>query len=131
MQPHATLLDLLEAYRKGEISREEAAGRIEGLRIEQLEEFARLDLGRSARCGVPEVILAEGKEPERLADIVARAVSAEGRCVVTRVTPGQAELILLRCTDEGYGAEYREVPRAVIASRVPPPGRNGGIVAIL
>jgi NCAIR mutase (PurE)-related protein len=131
MQPHATLLALLEAYRKGEISREEAAGQIEGLRIEQLGEFARLDLGRAARCGVPEVILAEGKAPDQLAEIVSRAVAAQGRCVVTRLTPGQAELVLQRSSEEGYGADYREIPRALVAFRVPPPEKNGGMVAIL
>ena len=131
MQPHATLLGLLEAYRKGEISREEAATRIEGLRIEQLGEFARLDLGRAARCGVPEVILAEGKDPGQLAEIVARTVGAQGRCVVTRVSPGQAEEIGRRCRDEGYEADYRELPRALVACRTPAPEKNGGIVAIL
>jgi NCAIR mutase (PurE)-related protein len=131
MQPHATLLALLEAYRKGEISREEAAGQIEGLRIEQLGEFARLDLGRAARCGVPEVILAEGKAPDQLAEIVSRAVAAQGRCVVTRATPDQAEKIGKRCGGEGYGTEYREIPRVLVASRIPPPEKTGGIVAIL
>jgi NCAIR mutase (PurE)-related protein len=131
MQPHATLLGLLEAYRKGEISREEAASQIEGLRIEQLGEFARLDLGRAARCGVPEVILAEGKDPGQLAEIVARTVAAQGRCIVTRAAPGQADLVLRRCAEEGYGADYLEIARAIVAHRVPPPGKNGGIVAIL
>jgi hypothetical protein len=131
MQPHATLLGLLEAYRKGEISREEAAIRIEGLRIEQLGEFARLDLGRAARCGVPEVILAEGKDPGQLAEIVVRTVAAQGRCVVTRLAPGQAELIQRRCRGEGYEADYREVPRALVAGRTPAPEKSGGIVAIL
>ena len=131
MQPHATLHDLLEAFRRGELSREEAATRIEGLRIEQLEEFARLDLGRAARCGVPEVILAEGKSPENLAEIVIRAVAAQGRCIVTRVTPDQAEEIRRRCGEEDAGMEYLEVPRALVAFRVPPPGKTGGIVAIL
>jgi hypothetical protein len=131
MQPHATLLDLLEAYRKGELSREEAAARIEGLRIEQLGEFARLDLGRAARCGVPEVILAEGKSPEQLAGIVERAVEAQGRCIVTRVTPVQAGLLLDRCSGRGFEADYREVPRVLLACRTPAPGKTGGIVAIL
>ena len=36
MQPHATLHDLLEAFRRGDLSREEAATRIEGLRIHVL-----------------------------------------------------------------------------------------------
>ncbi|MDD1661159.1 MAG: nickel pincer cofactor biosynthesis protein LarB [Methanomicrobiales archaeon] len=131
MQPHATLHELLEAFRQGEISREEAATRIEGLRIEQLEEFARLDLGRSARCGVPEVILAEGKSPDHLAGIVRRTVAAQGRCIVTRVSQGQAEEIRRGCREDGHGVEYLDIPRAVIAFRIPPPGKNGGIVAIL
>jgi hypothetical protein len=131
MQPHANLLALLEAYRKGELSREEAASRIEGLRIEQLGEFARLDLGRAARCGVPEVILAEGKDPDRLAEIVARTVAAQGRCIVTRATRGQADLVMARCSEEGYGGDYLEVPRALVAYRIPPPEKTGGIVAIL
>ncbi len=130
MQPHATLHDLLEAFRRGELSREEAATRIEGLRIEQLEEFARLDLGRAARCGVPEVILAEGKSPGQLAVIVARTVAAQGRCIVTRVTPDQADEIRRRCGDE-FQVEYREVPRALVAFRIPLTEKTGGIVAIL
>ncbi|MDD1663759.1 MAG: nickel pincer cofactor biosynthesis protein LarB [Methanomicrobiales archaeon] len=131
MQPHATLHDLLDAFRRGELSREEAATRIEGLRIEHLEEFARLDLGRSARCGVPEVILAEGKSPAQLTGIVGRTVAAHGRCIVTRVTPDQADEIRRRCGEEGSQVEYLEVPRALIAYRIPPPEKTGGIVAIL
>jgi NCAIR mutase (PurE)-related protein len=131
MMPHATLLGLLEAYRRGELSREEAASRIEGLRIEQLGEYARLDLGRAARCGVPEVILAEGKAPGQLAEIVARTVAAHGRCIVTRVRPEQAEEIGQRCREEGFRAEYLGTPRALVAFRIPPPEKRGGIVAIL
>ncbi|MDD1666675.1 MAG: nickel pincer cofactor biosynthesis protein LarB [Methanomicrobiales archaeon] len=131
MLPHATLLGLLEAYRRGELSREEAAGQIEGLRIEQLGEYARLDLGRAARCGVPEVILAEGKDPARLAEIVVRAVASLGRCIVTRVSPEQAEEVRRRCADEGFLADHRELPRALVAFRIPEPEKTGGIVAIL
>ena len=126
MQPHATLHDLLEAFRRGDLSREEAATRIEGLRIEQLEEFARLDLGRAARCGVPEVILAEGKFPGHLAGIVIRTVAAQGRCIVTRVSPDQAEEIRRSCREEGVDLEYLEVPRALLAFRIPPAREDRG-----
>ena len=131
MQVHATLLGLLEAYRRGELTREEAASRIEGLRIEQLGEYARLDLGRAARCGVPEAILAEGKAPAHLAEIVARAVATQGRCIVTRVGPEQAEEIARRAEREGFRVDYREIPRALVAFRAPVPERTGGVVAIL
>jgi NCAIR mutase (PurE)-related protein len=131
MQPHATLLGLLDAYRRGKISRDEAASRIEGLRIEQLGDYARLDLGRAARCGVPEVILAEGKAPGQLAEIVVRTVASQGRCIVTRVSLDQVGEIRRRCNDEGFEAEHLEVPRALVAARIPPPEKLGGIVAIL
>jgi NCAIR mutase (PurE)-related protein len=131
MQPHATLFALLEAYRRGDLSREEAASQIEGFRIEQLGEFARLDLGRAARCGIPEVILAEGKSPGQLAGIVARAVAAQGRCIVTRVSPDQADEIRDQAGRNGFQAEYRELPRALVVSRLPVPEKNGGIVGIL
>ena len=131
MQPHATLIGLLEAYRRGDLSREEAAERIEGLRVEQIGGFARLDLGRAARCGVPEAILAEGKAPEQLAEIVARTVAAQGRCVVTRVSPDQAGEIRRRAAADGFQADYREAPRALVAFRTPSRERNGGVVAIL
>jgi len=131
MQPHATLNDLLEAFRRGEISRDEAARGIEGLRIEQLGEFARLDLGRAARCGVPEVILAEGKSPGHLAGIVAKTVAAQGRCIVTRVSREQAEEVAKRAKADGFRADFLEIPRSLVAYRTPAPERKGGIVAII
>ena len=94
-------------------------------------EFGRLDLGGSARCGGPEVILAEGKAAAQLAEIVARTVASQGRCIVTRVSPEQAGVIGGRAEREGFQADYREVPRAIVVSRVRLPEKNGGIVAIL
>ena len=47
------LSELLEKYRAGGCSLEEAEREIEGLRIETIGDFARLDLGRRARCGIP------------------------------------------------------------------------------
>jgi hypothetical protein len=77
------------------------------------------------------VILAEGKETRQLTEIVARTVAAQGRCIVTRLSPEQADEIRRRCIDERYDTDYRETPRALIAFRSPPPEKNGGVVAIL
>ena len=48
-----------------------------------------MDLGRNVRCGMPEVVLAEGKDPAHLAAIAIRHAQAAGRCVVTRISREQ------------------------------------------
>ena len=51
--------------------------------------FARLDVGRAARTGLPEVILAEGKTPDHLVAIL-RALARRGEgALVSRPTPAQ------------------------------------------
>ncbi len=95
-----------ERYKNGEIALDDAAQEIEGLRLERVGDFACLDLGRAVRCGMPEVILAEGKDPEHLAEIAVRYAETAGRCVVTRVTPEQVSVVQARCTGKGITAEY-------------------------
>jgi len=131
MRPQASIQELLDAYRKGEISQEEAARGIEGLRIGMVESMARLDLGRTVRCGMPEVVLAEGKDPEMLAEIVVRHVQATGRCLVTRVGEAQVPVVEERCRQEQIQVVRHPLARALVASRGETPCRHGGVVAIL
>ncbi|MCK9298684.1 MAG: nickel pincer cofactor biosynthesis protein LarB [Methanoculleus sp.] len=131
MLPNATIRDILRMYRNGEVSEDEAAGALEGLRIEVLDGMARIDAGRSVRCGMPEVVLAEGKEPEAFAEIMLAQVKAAGRCVATRLSPEHLDALRARLPPD-VRMEHREAARAVILSTgdepVPP---RGGTVAIL
>jgi NCAIR mutase (PurE)-related protein len=52
--------------------------------------FATLDLHRKARCGFPEVILAEGKSAEWVAAAANRLREAGQDCFATRVSEAQA-----------------------------------------
>jgi len=130
MLPNATIRDILRMYRNGEVSEDEAAGALEGLRIEVLDGMARIDAGRSVRCGMPEVVLAEGKEPEAFAEIMLAQVKAAGRCVATRLSPEHLDALRARLPPD-VRMEHREAARAVILSTgdepVPP---RGGTVAI-
>jgi pyridinium-3,5-biscarboxylic acid mononucleotide synthase len=54
---------------------------------EQLEHFANLDLGRTARAGIPEVVLAERKTPEQTVAIAGRLLDELGRVLLSRVPP--------------------------------------------
>ena len=48
-------------------------------------EFARPDLEREHRKGVPEVVLAQGKRPEDVLAIARRFVDGAGRVIISRV----------------------------------------------
>src|SRR5438046_8840021 len=54
------------------------------LAIEKLRDLARLDVGREVRKGLPEVILAEGKDAQEVEEIVEAMVKRTGRALVSR-----------------------------------------------
>ena len=125
------LQEVLERYRKGEISLASAAEAIEGLRLERIGDFACIDLGRGIRCGMPEVVLAEGKDPDHLAGIAIRQAGDSGRCVVTRIPADLADRIQKRAEKEGLTAIYHASARILIIARGPAPAKTGGIVAVI
>lgn len=130
MLPNATIREILRMYRSGEVSEDEAAAAIEGLRIDVLDGMARIDAGRSVRCGMPEVVLAEGKDPLTFAEIMLAQVKAAGRCIATRVSPAHIEALRSRLPPDTR-LEHREAARAVILSTGNGPDPRGGTVAIL
>ena len=53
------------------------------------EDIARLDHGRLERQGFPEVVMASGKTPEHVAQIMAEFATRAGRALATRATEAQ------------------------------------------
>lgn len=70
----------------------------------------RVDVDRAARCGIPELVLAEGKSDEDLLEAVDAMVD-EGACIVTRLEPDRADLVL----DRHPEATYHEEARVLVA----------------
>src|SRR3989475_11939703 len=54
------------------------------LAIKRVARIAHLDVGREIRKGLPEIILAEGKAPQEVAEIVEAMVNRTGRQIVSR-----------------------------------------------
>lgn len=131
MKVNASVEEVLEAYRAGQISREDAVNRIDGLRIETVGELARLDTGRELRCGVPEVIYAEGKPIHALVAIMRRHVETEGRSIATRVSPEQAALVKEAFRDSGVAIEHHDVPGILVLRAAAAPQAGGGVVAVV
>jgi len=76
--------DLLEAFRRGDISQEEAHERIVKILYEQGEDFL-LDLHRQKRTGFPEVIFAQGKSEEQIVSIAGSFLNSGNRAFVSIV----------------------------------------------
>ena len=131
MHPNPSLKEVLTRYRNGEISLDSAAEEIEGLRMDHIGDFACIDIGRSIRCGMPEVVLADGKESGHLTQIAIRHAEAAGRCIVTRVKPEQVILIKKSAENKGINVHYHEAGHVLVLSKGAEPKRTGGIVAVI
>ena len=89
MDVHTVLQLLLE----GKLTIEEAEKYLKLLAIEELGNYVRFDLGRELRRGIPEIILAEGKDPNILTELVKAVVNKVGRVIVSRVSKEQIEYL--------------------------------------
>ncbi|NVO66037.1 nickel pincer cofactor biosynthesis protein LarB [Methanofollis tationis] len=131
MTAEKSLKEVLAAHAAGRLSTDDALDLISGLRIEQVGELARIDLGREMRCGIPEVVLAEGKETADLVSIMEHHCAAAGRCLATRVTPAQAEEVARAARAAGLSCRYEERARTLVLSNGREVAKSGGIVGIL
>ncbi|GAB7016496.1 nickel pincer cofactor biosynthesis protein LarB [Methanogenium cariaci] len=131
MNPHLTLRDVLNAYKSGDLSLRDAEEEIQGLQIEELGDIARIDTGRTVRCGIPEVVLGEGKNRDHLIEIILTLVRRTGKCIATRVPEDVGDEIARVAADEDFSCEYHPVSHTLVASRLPAPSLHGGTVGIL
>jgi NCAIR mutase (PurE)-related protein len=90
MNPDA-LRELLEKVQHGAVSVDTAVAQVQqaGATVADLG-YAQVDLHRRQRCGFPEVIFCEGKNPEWVEGVVRRLVEAGQDCLATRVSAEQA-----------------------------------------
>jgi NCAIR mutase (PurE)-related protein len=86
----------LREVASGVLSPESAAGHLKRGEVRYLGEFAALDLGRSTRKGVPEVVYARGKNPAQVASICAALLESRGRVIVS--SPTQEQEAQIRAT---------------------------------
>jgi NCAIR mutase (PurE)-related protein len=88
----AEIRRLLESYRKGELSSDDAIARFRNLPFEDLE-FANVDHHRSVRQGYPEVIFGAGKTEDEIVEIVRAMTNREYNILVTRTTASAYERV--------------------------------------
>ncbi|HEY5388036.1 MAG TPA: nickel pincer cofactor biosynthesis protein LarB [Thermoleophilia bacterium] len=124
-----TLEELLAAVAGGRLAASEAADRLRRFGYSAVGDYARLDVSRAARKGVPEVVYAEGKTVEQLVGIVRRFLEHSPLVLCSRVSAEQA--VALAGNVPGT-VEHDERSRVVVIRRThEPPVPERGAVGVL
>ncbi len=122
------LEDLLNSVQDGKTSVDDALKRLESLPYENLG-FARLDLHRDLRQGLPEVVYCQNKTPEQVLEIMKRLWEHHDRVLGTRVSPEIANFVLERLPE----ASFDPVSRLLRLSKgdSPVPGKDNPYVMVV
>ena len=96
-----------------------------------IEGFAKLDVHRDERTGIPEAILAEGKTIDQVVEALRRMADASGVALGTRVSEECAKAIQ-RALGKKFRIERNVLGRTVVVRKKGVPNRlSGGTIAIL
>jgi len=124
-----SLETILNRFADGAMTRDEAAHLIRReLKIdgyEKVADIAKLDTARLQRAGIPEVLLAEGKNPDDLVAIVEAQLRAEGRTVLTRVSAQQLQTL------KHFDVEWHSRARIALVGKKPQFERPSGLVGVV
>ena len=114
---------LLESIKNGSISVDEALVRLKAQPFDDLG-YAKVDLHREIRQGVPEVIYGAGKTPEQIGGIMgAMLKNGQDRILITRLSKEAADTV-----SKTYSLTYRENARLGYYGSIPNPDGIGTVV---
>lgn len=115
---------LLSAVAAGELSPEDAALELKMQPIAEVGEYAKVDMHRGVRQGVPEIIYGAGKTKEQILGI-ARTMLQNGQktVLVTRMSREAAEFV-----SNELPIAYNELGRTGVIGAMPEPDGKGTVV---
>lgn len=99
---------LLEAYKHGEIVKEDAAQKLANLHFENIG-HTRIDHARAARQGFPEVIFGAGKARNQIVEIVEKLIARSPNVLITRTTEDVYGEVRNVCTEAEWHASARMI----------------------
>jgi hypothetical protein len=115
---------LLEEVARGASTPEDALRRLRSLPVEDLG-FARVDLHRALRHGVPETVFCPGKTPEQVVAILTRLAEHHDNILATRTSPEVTRAVA------GSGLPHRIHGDARIVVVRPVPTGEIGLVVVM
>lgn len=116
---------LLCAVRDGDLSIGEAIERVRGMVSTDMG-FARLDLARGVRCGLPEAIFCQGKTVEQVQAIARRMLRQGLDVLATRATDEMHRAVCAVAKD----AKWFPEARAIVVKRTSRPAPPGEILVV-
>ena len=116
--------ELLEAVAAGALAPEQALTRLRDLPVDDLR-FARVDLHRSLRHGVPEAVFCQSKTPAQVLAIVTRLAEAHDNILATRADAG------VIATLEASGLPVRVHAEARLVVVKPKAHESVGLIVVL
>ena len=118
------ITELLQQVARGETSVEDAVLKLKMQPIQEVDEYAKVDMHRGLRQGVPEVIYGAGKTREHILGI-ARAMLANGQetVLVTRIDPDTAAFVAAELP-----LQYNEIAHTGLIGSLPAPSGKGKVV---
>ena len=115
----SSLRSLIDAVADGRCSPDDAVRQLRRLPYSDLG-FARVDLHRDLRQGMPEAVYGPGKTPEHCAAVVEELLSAtDGPVLLTRATEAQVKAVSAVGASLGHGPGHRLRERTVRHGGVP------------
>ncbi len=122
------LEELLSSVKDGDVSIAEALKRLESLPFEDLG-FARLDLHRDLRQGLPEVVFCLNKTPEQIIIIMEKLWEHHDHVLGTRLSPDAASVVQQRLTQ----SQYDPISKLIRLSRgeLPQPAEDAPYVMVV
>ena len=88
------LNEILESLKAGKLSVSKAQKLLSLYSIEKVEKFAKIDVGRKNRRGVPEVIFAESKQQQEIKKIIQKTLGKANEVLVSRIRKGDQGKII-------------------------------------
>ena len=123
--------EILQRLAVGEITPAEAEKLLRIFALEEVGDLAKLDLGRELRKGIPEIVLAEGKQPQDVVNIAFTMAQRNGQVIVSRASTNHVEAIRGAATDDFILHENEQAQTIVIKKKGVSSEQGGGQVGIL
>ena len=111
----SSLDKILKNFKDGKISLDETKKQLKLLTLKNIENLAKLDLGRFTRKKLPEIVYAENKTPEETLKIVEEMVRETGKALISRVS--EKHVKRLKKLRKIFRVKIYEKARMVVVSR--------------
>jgi len=124
--------EILKRFSRREIDIEEACRELKLESIRKVKDFARIDINRSYRSGIPEIIFAEGKSSVEVADIALALATAKGFALISRAREKDA-VEIKNCVGENneFEISHNEVAKTILVKKKGYEFENRGKIGLI